>query len=140
MEHVLLRDADQMSMANALEVRAPFLDTALVEFVLSLPDAYKYPVTPKKLLTDAIRDVLPENIIQRKKMGFVLPFKKWMREDLKYFCEEKIKHLAEQKFIDSKKLLTHWKSYQAGRHERWWMFWHLIVLQNWIEQNNIKVQ
>lgn len=140
MEHVLLRDTDQMSMANALEVRAPFLDTALVEFVLSLPDVYKYPVTPKKLLTDAVQDILPENIVQRKKMGFVLPFKQWMRTDLKSFCEEKIKHLSEQKFIDGKKLLTNWRAYQTGKHDRWWMFWHLIVLQNWIEKNNIRTE
>ncbi|GIV29574.1 MAG: asparagine synthetase B [Bacteroidia bacterium] len=140
MQHVLLRDTDQFSMANALEVRAPFLDTALVEFVLSLPDAYKYPVTPKKLLTDAVQDILPENIVQRRKMGFVLPFMKWMREDLKNLCEEKIKHLSEQKFVDGKKLLTEWKAYQTGKHDRWWMFWHLIVLQYWMEKNNIVVK
>lgn len=47
MQNVLLRDTDQMSMANALEVRVPFLDHNLVELVLQIPDAFKYPNTPK---------------------------------------------------------------------------------------------
>ncbi len=137
MQHVLLRDTDQMSMANALEVRAPFLDTTLVQFVLSLPDEYKNPTTPKKLLTDAISDILPHDIIHRKKMGFVLPFKNWMREDLQEFCYTKIKAFTQYSFIDENQLLHEWESYQNNKHNRWWMFWHLIVLQTWIENNNI---
>lgn len=140
MRHVLLRDTDQMSMAHALEVRAPFLDTELVTFVLSLPDEYKYPSSPKKLLTDAIGDILPGDIINRKKMGFVLPFKIWMRKDLKNSCDEKLKKIAAYSFIDANKLVFDWKAYQNKKHEHWWKFWHLIILQNWIEKNNIQVQ
>lgn len=140
MQHILLRDTDQMSMANALEVRAPFLDTALVQLVLSLPDEYKYPTTPKKLLTDTLNDLLPKDIIHRKKMGFVLPFKIWMKKDLKNFCDKKIQHLAQQHFIDKNKLSDEWNLYQKGKHNRWWMFWHLIILQNWIEKNNVQVK
>lgn len=140
MQHILLRDADQMSMTNALEIRAPFLDTPLVQFVLSLPDDYKYPTTPKKLLTDTLSDILPSTIIHRKKMGFVLPFKFWMRKELKNFCDKKIHDLAQHRFIDKDKLFNEWKEYQNGQHDRWWAFWHLILLQNWIETNNIQIQ
>lgn len=135
MEHILLRDTDQMSMAHALEVRNPFLDTALIEYILNLPDHIKYPITPKKLLTDSLSEILPKNITQRKKMGFVLPFQEWMRNELKSFCEKKIFELAEQDFIDKKLLLAEWKKYQSKQHNRWWQFWHLIALQNWIHKN-----
>ncbi|MCX7728398.1 MAG: asparagine synthase (glutamine-hydrolyzing) [Bacteroidia bacterium] len=140
LQHVLLRDTDQMSMAHALEVRAPFMDAALINFVLSLPDDYKYPSSPKKLLTDAVQDILPKDIVQRKKMGFVLPFKRWMRNELQHFCENKIQNLTQHNFIDSEKLWEEWNRYQKGKHDRWWMFWHLIVLQFWIEKNNIHLQ
>ena len=55
----LLRDTDQMSMAVALEVREPFLDYQLIEFVLGVNDEHKFPHTPKKLLTDSLGDLLP---------------------------------------------------------------------------------
>ena len=51
---VLLRDTDQMSMAHALEVRVPFFDYRLIEYLLSLPDHIKYPHTPKQLLVEAM--------------------------------------------------------------------------------------
>ncbi len=140
MQHVLLRDTDQMSMAHALEVRAPFLDVDLTRFVLSLPDEYKYPTSPKKLLTESIKDILPIDIINRKKMGFVLPFKHWLRHELKSFCEKKLKGLSDYSFIHSEKLFKEWKMYQASKHHRWYLFWHLIVLQYWIEKNNINVK
>jgi len=93
---VLLRDTDQMSMAHALEVRVPFIDYTLVEYVIGLPDEVKYPHTPKKLLTDSMKGLLPENIINRKKMGFTFPWNSWMRNDLKAFCEERIERLSER--------------------------------------------
>lgn len=71
-------------MANALEVRSPFLDTALVSFVLSLPDNYKYPHTPKRLLTEALKDILPNDIIHRKKNGLCLTFQKLDAKRIKF--------------------------------------------------------
>ncbi|HXD92161.1 MAG TPA: asparagine synthase (glutamine-hydrolyzing), partial [Bacteroidia bacterium] len=90
MQNVLLRDTDQMSMASALEVRVPFLDYKLVEYVLGVSDKHKYPHTPKKLLTDSLQDLLPSEIMNRKKMGFVLPWQLWMKNELKQFCEENL--------------------------------------------------
>lgn len=61
-----------MSMAHALEVRAPFLDHELVEFVLGVNDQHKFPHTPKQLLVDSLGDLLPREIVDRPKMGFTL--------------------------------------------------------------------
>ena len=90
MQNVLLRDTDQMSMAHALEVRVPFLDHELVEFVLTVPDDIKNSATPKGLLVEALGDLLPEEIVNRPKMGFTLPYEQWMRQELREFCESRL--------------------------------------------------
>ncbi|NTV46115.1 MAG: hypothetical protein HGB11_06255 [Chlorobiales bacterium] len=83
MRNTLLRDADAMSMINSLEVRVPFLDHKLAEFVVKLPSSYKIDNQTKeigkKILTDTFSDLLPSEIVHRKKMGFVFPLGIWMR-------------------------------------------------------------
>ncbi|MAU27612.1 MAG: hypothetical protein CMJ07_00305 [Pelagibacterales bacterium] len=78
--NVLLKDTDQMSMANGIEVRVPFLDHELVEYVLSLPDTFKNIKNQKQLLVDAFIDFIPPQIYQRKKQGFIIPINKWMQK------------------------------------------------------------
>ena len=90
MQNTLLRDTDQMSMASALEVRVPFLDHQLVEYVLSVSDEIKYPLTPKSLLTDSFKGLVPNEVIYRKKMGFVLPWTKWLKNELREFCVDRM--------------------------------------------------
>ncbi len=135
---VLLRDTDQMSMAHALEVRVPFLDYTLVEYVLGLPDNVKYPVTPKKLLTDAMKGLLPENITNRKKMGFTFPWNVWMRTELKVFCEGNINSLSDREYFNKKNVQSLWNDFMDGRPDApWYKVWHLVVLENWIKENKI---
>ncbi|MFZ5553379.1 MAG: asparagine synthase (glutamine-hydrolyzing), partial [Bacteroidota bacterium] len=100
LQNVLLRDTDQMSMAHALEVREPFLDHQLVEYVMGIKSSFKFPHTPKKLLVDAMGDLLPSEIVNRPKMGFTLPWKEWMKNELRGFCEEKINQLSQREFIN----------------------------------------
>jgi asparagine synthase (glutamine-hydrolysing) len=84
----LLRDTDSMSMASSLEVRVPFLDHRLVEFVLSLPGHLKLDGSVNKpLLFDAVPE-LPRDAGQRPKMGFVLPLPEWFRGPMKKTMEE----------------------------------------------------
>lgn len=135
---VLLRDTDQMSMAHALEVRVPFLDYTLVEYVLGLSDEVKYPHTPKKLLTDSMKGLLPENITNRKKMGFTFPWNVWMRKELKSFCEENINSLSERDYFNKDNLQSLWKDFlKESPNCPWYKIWHLVVLENWIKENKI---
>lgn len=139
MQNILLRDADQMSMAVALEVRVPFLDYKLVEFALSVPDKHKYPTSPKKLLTDSLKDLLPPEIMNRTKMGFVLPWKNWLKNDLKEFCEINIKEFSERGFVNKDSVLIIWQRFLNNDPKiSWSRVWHLIVLNNWIKENGIK--
>ena len=134
----LLRDTDQMSMAHALEVRVPFLDYKLVEYVLSLPDAYKQPVYPKKLLVDALGELLPREIVYRPKMGFTFPWETWLRGDLKDFCQAKMQNLKAEDIFDSEALESIWDGFlQNSPQITWVKVWLLVVLADWMERNGI---
>jgi asparagine synthase (glutamine-hydrolysing) len=77
----LLMKQDQMSMAASIESRVPFLDHKLVEFAAGLPARMKLRgFTTKWILREAVRGILPANILSRPKMGFPVPFGMWMRE------------------------------------------------------------
>ncbi|MBK9104744.1 MAG: asparagine synthase (glutamine-hydrolyzing) [Saprospiraceae bacterium] len=102
---VLLRDTDQMSMAHALEVRVPFFDYRLIEYVLSLPDHIKYPHTPKQLLVEAMAPRLPKELSQRKKMGFTLPMEQWLKRELADMVQLKLNDLADRKEFNGAKVL-----------------------------------
>ena len=89
MRRMLLRDADQMSMAVSLELRVPFLDHELVEYVLRTSRGGEETSRgPKGLLIEACRDLLPPSFIDRPKRGFVLPMRAWMLGPLAPFVEE----------------------------------------------------
>lgn len=138
LQNVLLRDTDQMSMAVALEVREPFLDYRLTEFVLGVKDEFKYPHTPKKLLTDSLGDLLPGEIVHRPKMGFTLPWLYWLKHELKSFCEKNIYEFAEYDFCDRAAVRGLWQRFlNNDKTVTWSRIWHLVVLNNWIKQNNV---
>ncbi len=85
----LLPLTDRMSMAHSLEVRVPFLDHELLEFVARIPPAYKLRRgTRKFILRRAARDLLPASFFSRRKMGFSAPLAVWFRQELREFVED----------------------------------------------------
>jgi asparagine synthase (glutamine-hydrolysing) len=140
MQNVLLRDADQMSMASALEIRVPFLDYELVEYVLQLRDEIKYPHSPKKLLVDAMGDLLPKEITDRKKMGFIFPWEHWMRNELKAFCTERLEWLCSHtELFEASGVRALWQRFLDGdQRVSWSRVWPLIVLSHWMQKNNVR--
>lgn len=82
--NMLLRDGDFMSMAHSLELRVPYLDRRVVEFVAALPGSMKLSRNPtKSLLIEAMRGALPRAIYERPKHGFTFPWDVWLRERLR---------------------------------------------------------
>ncbi|MCB0478195.1 MAG: asparagine synthase (glutamine-hydrolyzing) [Crocinitomicaceae bacterium] len=139
MQNVLLRDSDQMSMAHSLEIRVPFLDHKLVEYAMGIPDFAKYPHKPKKLLLDAFDDLLPEEVWNRKKMGFVLPYEQWMKNELRGFCESNLNALKEVGHFQNEEIDKLWKQFLNGNKIlSWSRIWSLVVLGNWIKENQIE--
>jgi asparagine synthase (glutamine-hydrolysing) len=82
----LLVKADRMSMAHALEVRSPFLDTELIELAFRLPPRLKLGHgRRKRVLAAAVADLLPADILRRRKRGFAVPLDHWFRNDLRAY-------------------------------------------------------
>lgn len=139
MQNVLLRDTDQMGMASALEVRVPFLDHHLIEYVFAISDIYKHPSTPKKLLTDATKDLLPHEIKNRSKKGFTLPWQKWLKKDLKSFCAQELRRLGKRKEFNHTAIQALWHSFlQGDARVGWSRIWILVVLGFWLHKHNIE--
>ncbi len=139
MQNVLIRDTDQMSMAVALEVRVPFLDYKLVEYVLGVSDDFKNPLFPKKLLVDSLGDLLPHDVVHRKKMGFVFPWERWLKKELKDFCTQRIVSLADRGFINKDGLLKRWQQFLNNDPSvRWLDMWLCVVLEHWLQKNEIE--
>ncbi len=85
----LLLKADKMTMANSIELRVPLLDHQLLELAASYPDNFKIRgITTKFIAKKALRNLIPREILERKKVGFPVPFGSWMRTDLKDFVRD----------------------------------------------------
>ena len=136
LQNVLLRDSEQMGMANSLEIRFPFLDHKLLEYILSLPDQLKHSTYSKKLLIDSTKGWIPYDVIKRNKIDFVLPLEKWMKNELSSFCEESISHLEYYPTFNINKINILWKDFLKGnRNINWLQIWSLVVLGKWTAIN-----
>jgi asparagine synthase (glutamine-hydrolysing) len=132
----MLTKVDLMSMANGLEVRVPFLDYHVVDFIFSLPDHYKIDRSlRKKVLQDAFRDILPAELYNRPKKGFEVPLLKWLRREMKSIIVDDLlsKDLIESQGIfnysEIEKLKQQLFSNNPGDiHAR---IWGLVVFQWW---------
>ena len=141
MQHVLLRDSDQMSMAHSLEIRVPFLDHNVVELATHLSNNLKQPTSPKKFLTETFAHILPDEIVNRKKMGFTLPWSVWMKNELKEFTESGFQELYNQAVVNEKVLKNAWSKFLMGSEEKSFIsFWHLSVLGHWMKNNQINFE
>jgi asparagine synthase (glutamine-hydrolysing) len=137
MVSTLLRDTDAVSMARSLEVRVPLLDTPLVEFVQALPEAARQRRgTPKALLVEAVRDVLPPGILGQPKRTFTLPWESWMRGPLRPRLEGSFAQPAAAltPHLREKALVRVWNAFLAGRTS-WSRVWSLFVLNEWCRQH-----
>lgn len=137
-QHTLLKDTDQMSMAVSLEVREPFFDQDLVEFVLAVPDSLKRPDYPKKLLVDSLKPLIPDEIVFRRKQGFLFPWDIWLRNELRSFCETRLNNMMQRPWIHGPELQRRWQRFLAGDNDvRWSEIWLFVVLEYWLEKNQL---
>lgn len=136
--NVLLKDTDQMSMASALEVREPFFDYELIEYVLQIPDKFKYPRYPKSLLVESLAPLLPDEIVHRPKKGFTLPWKHWLRRELRGWCEEKLGRLSQRPNFNADEIrrLSSRFFYNPDGND-WMPVFQMAVLEDWFERNDI---
>jgi asparagine synthase (glutamine-hydrolysing) len=136
MANTLLRDTDSVSMARSLEVRVPFLDTPLVEFVNALPDAARRkPGVQKALLVEALGSLLPAGITKQKKRTFTLPWEEWLRGPLKPRLEASFASIAKplEPLLKANGVRAVWQAFLAGKTS-WSRPWAIFVLNEWMKK------
>ena len=131
-----LRDTDAMSMAHSLEVRVPFVDHHVVEFVCGLPPGWERRWGhPKKLLEASLRDVIPPEILTRRKQGFALPMAKWMRGDLREILEDALSEesLRRRGIFSPNEVRRLYTRFREGK-STYPFIWFLAVLELWFRE------
>lgn len=137
MVNTLLRDTDTASMANSLEVRVPFLDHRLVEFVGRLPKNVKYtPDVPKSLLVEALSDLLPAEVVGQPKRTFTLPWEVWLRGPLGVRLSQELADLTPplQRYMNPRAVRGAWQNFVIGQ-TNWSRPWSLFVLNEWVRRH-----
>jgi len=132
----MLTKVDLMSMANGLEVRSPFLDYELVNFIFSLPENFKINASlRKRIAQDSFKEMLPAKLYNRPKKGFEVPLLKWFRKEMKSMITD---DLLSKSFIEDQNIFSYneiaklkkqlFSSNPGDVHAR---IWGLIVFQWW---------
>lgn len=143
LSHMLLRDTDAMSMAHSLEVRVPLIDHKLVEFATRIPASLKLGSSgfgslrgrSKVILTDALSDLLPEVIVNRRKQGFHMPLGAWLRGALQPMVEHTLSHKSVRRrgIFDPIVVDGIRQEFEAGRGH-YMRVWALFVLELWQQE------
>lgn len=133
----LLFKADLASMFNSIELRSPFLDKELAEYVYSLPDNYLVTgLKTKRILKEIAHELVPKKILKRPKMGFGVPMADWLRSDLRSFMNET--------FTKNREILDSWidMSYiedlalrHQNKEDHSRTLWPVLALALWAENN-----
>ncbi len=130
----LLLKADKMTMATSVELRVPFLDHKLVEFIATLPDSLKVRDSHGKwILRHAMGNVIPPSILNRSKKGFPSPAAAWFRHELRDFVRETLlaQNSACREFFNSQAIEQIVSRQEKGKISGFQEVWSLLVFEHW---------
>jgi asparagine synthase (glutamine-hydrolysing) len=133
----VLAFVDRLSMAHSVEVRPPFLDYRLIEFVATLPGRMKIKAGRcKHILKEAVKDVLPADLIDRPKEGFVLPVNDWLLSGLWNYVQETLTstRISRHGLWDPLKVQSLLEEHQSKKAHHGNRIWNLMMFQVWWEQ------
>jgi len=132
----ILIKADRMSMANSIELRVPFLDYRLIEYAASIPSRYKLRgSTSKYILKRALRGLVPQWILDRKKMGFPTPLALMFRGELHDYVKAVLfDSRADRGYFETREVRRLVDEHVAGRADHHTALWRLLVLEEWHRQ------
>jgi asparagine synthase (glutamine-hydrolysing) len=137
LQESILVKVDRASMASSLEVRAPFLDHELVEFVMGLPSERKLKgLTSKYILKKSMRTWLPDEIIQRKKKGFGVPIAKWVKGPLRELFEGLLfsDRIKREGFLNPAYVTTLLHDHLDNKKDNRKKLWTLLMWQLWVNR------
>jgi len=133
----LLVKADRCSMAHGLELRSPFLDTALVEYAALLPDKLKIRRGSLKwVLKEAVRGLVPDSILSRGKMGFGIPLSEWFRGPWRGLLEDRLLPVDAQvnEWVRPETVNRMARQHMEGHADFSPQLWALLTLDAWTSQ------
>lgn len=137
LSYVLLRDIDAMSMTHSLEVRVPFLDPRYTEAVARIPWQMKLKDgTGKWVLKQALRSLLPDDVLFRPKMGFGLPYNMWMRRSLEPMIRDLLGYsrVSRRGVFDPAATTALVDRFYKGDDTVWRKVWTLFVVEGWASE------
>jgi asparagine synthase (glutamine-hydrolysing) len=135
----LLVKADRCSMAHGLELRSPFLDTALMEFAAALPDRFRHRGrTLKWLLKRAFPDLLPPEIARRGKWGFGVPLPIWFRTHWRPLFESRVlaPDARVRAWLEPEPVARLWREHLRGGADHGHALWALLTLETWLRRRD----
>jgi len=128
----ILTKVDRASMAVSLEVRAPILDHKFIELAARMPSSLKLRgMNGKYIFKKALRQVLPEAVLDRTKMGFAVPLAKWFRNDLKELTFDVIFRRNQDAVLNESTIKRVWQEHQSGLRNRSTELWTLLMFRLW---------
>src|SRR5215813_10256132 len=133
----LLVKTDRCTMANSVEARCPLLDTALVEYVASLPDELKIDGgRGKAILREAFADLIPPDIDRRPKTGFGVPLDAWFRGELREYVRDTLlpSSAASRPYLKPQAIEGMIDAHQQGRANVGHRLWTLVCFERWLAQ------
>lgn len=134
----VLTFVDRLSMAHSVEVRPPFLDYRLIEFAATLPGSFKIKHgRVKHILKEAVRGLIPDEIINRPKEGFIMPLDLWLLTNLRTFVEATLspERLAIHGLLRTEAVKNILDSHYSGKAHHGPRIWNLIMFQRWWEKH-----
>jgi len=131
----ILTKVDRATMAHSLEVRAPLLDHKLMELAASMPSSMKLRgMNGKYIFKKALKRLLPETVLHRRKMGFGVPLALWFRKDLKDLAHSVIFSRNRNNLLSESTVKHVWQEHQSGLRDRSTELWTLLMFRLWERQ------
>ncbi|MFD1020664.1 asparagine synthase (glutamine-hydrolyzing) [Thalassobacillus hwangdonensis] len=134
----ILVKVDRASMHVGLESRTPFLDHRLIELAWRFPRSMKIRNGESKwLLRQVLYQYVPQELIERPKMGFGVPIGEWLRGPLKEWAYELLdeQKLNDEGYLDAVPILKKWEEHLSGKTEAQHELWDVLMFQMWLKEH-----